>query len=83
MDHLGIDKFMVHGFCIGGPMIWNLLRRAPDPHCRSHAYWHWPADRVLKGAATFSTRGPNMKNWGPELVASRPGSTYGDGPIKL
>src|ERR1700727_1971720 len=30
MDHLGIDKFMVHGFCIGGPMIWNLLRRAPD-----------------------------------------------------
>jgi pimeloyl-ACP methyl ester carboxylesterase len=29
MDHLGIDKFMVHGFCIGGPMIWNLLRRAP------------------------------------------------------
>jgi pimeloyl-ACP methyl ester carboxylesterase len=28
MDHLGIDKFMVHGFCIGGPLIWNLLRRA-------------------------------------------------------
>src|ERR1700724_745751 len=30
MDHLGIDKFLVLGFCIGGPMIWNLLRRAPD-----------------------------------------------------
>src|SRR5580693_4816177 len=30
MDHLGIDKFMVLGFCIGGPLIWNLLRRAPD-----------------------------------------------------
>src|SRR5450631_2071725 len=30
MDHLGIDKFMVLGFCIGGPFIWNLLRRAPD-----------------------------------------------------
>jgi len=30
MDHLGIDKFMVHGFCIGGPFIWNLLKRAPD-----------------------------------------------------
>ena len=27
MDHLGIDKFMVHGFCIGGPLIWNLLGR--------------------------------------------------------
>src|SRR5256714_1965769 len=30
MDHLGIGKFMVLGFCIGGPFIWNLLRRAPD-----------------------------------------------------
>ena len=30
MDHLGIDKFMVMGFCIGGPFIWNLLKRAPD-----------------------------------------------------
>src|SRR6266853_2993452 len=30
MDHLGIAKFMVMGFCIGGPFIWNLLRRAPD-----------------------------------------------------
>jgi pimeloyl-ACP methyl ester carboxylesterase len=24
MDHLGIGKFMVLGFCIGGPFIWNL-----------------------------------------------------------
>src|SRR6476659_9481862 len=30
MDHLGIDKFMVMGFCIGGPLIWNLLKRAPN-----------------------------------------------------
>ena len=30
MDHLGIEKFMVLGFCIGGPFIWNLLKRAPD-----------------------------------------------------
>src|SRR5437667_4697455 len=30
MDHLGIDKFMVMGFCIGGPLVWNLLKRAPD-----------------------------------------------------
>ena len=30
MDHLGIDRFMVLGFCIGGPFIWNLVNRAPD-----------------------------------------------------
>ena len=30
MDHLRIDKFMILGFCIGGPFIWNLLRRAPN-----------------------------------------------------
>jgi len=30
MDHLGIDRFMVMGFCIGGPFVWNLLKRAPD-----------------------------------------------------
>ena len=30
MDHLRINKFMVMGFCIGGPFIWNLLKRAPD-----------------------------------------------------
>jgi pimeloyl-ACP methyl ester carboxylesterase len=30
MDHLRIQKFMVLGFCIGGPLIWNLLKRAPD-----------------------------------------------------
>ena len=30
MDHLGIDRFMVLGFCIAGPFIWNLIRRAPD-----------------------------------------------------
>jgi pimeloyl-ACP methyl ester carboxylesterase len=30
MDHLGIDKFLVIGFCIGGPFIWNLIKRAPQ-----------------------------------------------------
>ena len=30
MDHLGIDTFMVLGFCIAGPLIWNLIKRAPN-----------------------------------------------------
>ena len=30
MDHLRIDKFMVLGFCIAGPFIWNLVKRAPN-----------------------------------------------------
>ena len=30
MDHLGIDKFMAMGFCIGGPFIGTLLKRAPN-----------------------------------------------------
>ncbi|MDT3446572.1 MULTISPECIES: alpha/beta fold hydrolase [unclassified Pseudofrankia] len=30
MDHLGIEQFAVAGFCIGGPLIWNLLRRASE-----------------------------------------------------
>ena len=32
MDHLRIDKFMVLGFCIGGPMIWNLVEAGARPH---------------------------------------------------
>lgn len=29
LDHLGVDKFFVMGFCIGNPLIWNLMKRAP------------------------------------------------------
>jgi pimeloyl-ACP methyl ester carboxylesterase len=71
MDHLGIDKFMVLGFCIGGPFIWNLIRRAPD--------------RVVAGVlAQPSGSRPdardlfyegNMKGWGPELTKRRPDIT--------
>ncbi len=28
MDHLGIRQFMVLGYCIGQPFIWNLIKRA-------------------------------------------------------
>ena len=71
MDHLGIREFMVLGFCIGGPFIWNLLRRAPE--------------RIVCGVlAQPSGSRPdmrdlfyqnNMKGWGPALVARRPDVT--------
>ena len=45
MDHLRIDKFMVLGFCIGGPMIWICLdgTRCPRRHrSASSAAPSWP-----------------------------------------
>src|ERR1700688_509603 len=74
MDHLGIDKFMVMGFCIGGPFIWNLLKRAQN--------------RVVAGVlAQPSGSRPemrglfyegNMTGWGPELVKRRPDITMAE-----
>jgi pimeloyl-ACP methyl ester carboxylesterase len=71
MDHLGIDKFLVMGFCIGGPMILNLIRRAPE--------------RVVAAAmmqpSGFRPEMPdlfynnNMSGWGPALCARRPDVT--------
>ena len=71
MDHLGIDKFMVLGFCIGGPFIWNLLERAPDRVVAA----------VLAQPSGFDPALPdyfysgNMENWGPALVERRPDIT--------
>jgi pimeloyl-ACP methyl ester carboxylesterase len=68
MDHLGIDKFMVLGFCIGGPMIWNLLKRAPNRVVA--AVLAQPSGSRPEARDLFYEG--NMKNWGPELVAKRP-----------
>lgn len=71
MDHLGIDKFMVIGFCIGGPLVWNLLKRAPDRVVAA----------VLAQPSGFRPEMPtltydgNMTGWGPELVKRRPDIT--------
>src|SRR5215475_6348653 len=68
MDHLSIDKFMVMGFCIGGPFIWNLLKRAPNRVVAA----------VLAQPSGFRPEMPtlfydnNMSGWGPELVKRRP-----------
>jgi len=71
MDHLGINKFMVMGFCIGGPLVWNLLKRAPDRVVAA----------VLAQPSGFRPEIPtltydgNMTGWGPELVKRRPDIT--------
>ena len=68
MDHLGIDKFMVMGFCIGGPFIWNLLKRAPNRIVAA----------VLAQPSGFRPEMPtlfydtNTQGWGPELIKRRP-----------
>src|SRR5512147_2444500 len=71
LDHLGVNKFMVMGFCIGGPFIWNLLRRAPDrvvAAVLAQPVGSRPEMRDLP----YET---NMKGWGPALTARRPDIT--------
>ena len=71
MDHLGVGKFMVMGFCIGGPFIWNLLRRAPDRIVA--AVLAQPSGSRPEMRDLFYET--NMKGWGPELVKRRPDIT--------
>jgi pimeloyl-ACP methyl ester carboxylesterase len=68
MDHLKIDKFMVMGFCIGGPFIWNLLERAPNRVVAAVAAQ--PSGSRPEMRDLFYEN--NMKGWGPELVKRRP-----------
>jgi pimeloyl-ACP methyl ester carboxylesterase len=68
MDHLGIQKFMVLGFCIGGPFIWNLLRRAPDRIVA--AVLAQPSGSRPEMRDFFYEN--NMTGWGPEFVKRRP-----------
>ncbi len=68
MDHLGINKFMVLGFCIGGPFIWNLLKRAGDRVVA--AVLAQPSGSRPEMRDLFYDN--NMKGWGPELIKRRP-----------
>jgi pimeloyl-ACP methyl ester carboxylesterase len=71
MDHLGIDRFLVMGFCIGGPFIWNLLRRAPQRIVA--AVLAQPSGSRPEMRDLFYNN--NMSGWGPELCARRPDVT--------
>ena len=59
---------MVLGFCIGGPLIWNLLKRAPDRVVA--AVLAQPSGSRPEMRNLFYDN--NMKGWGPELVKRRP-----------
>jgi pimeloyl-ACP methyl ester carboxylesterase len=68
MDHLGVDKFMVLGFCIGGPLVWNLLKRAPGRVVAAV-----PAQPVgFRPEMPTLLYDGSMTGWGPDLVKRRP-----------
>jgi pimeloyl-ACP methyl ester carboxylesterase len=71
MDHLRVDKFMVLGFCIGGPFIWNLLERAPNRVVA--AVLAQPSGSRPEMRDLFYDN--NIKGWAPELVKRRPDIT--------
>jgi pimeloyl-ACP methyl ester carboxylesterase len=58
---------MVLGYCIGGPMIWNLLERAPE---RIAAAVLAQPSGYRKELPDHSYKG-NMAGWGPEIVKRR------------
>ena len=68
MDHLGIKKFMVLGYCIGQPFIWNLIKRAGDRVVA--AVLTQPSGHREEMPTQFYDR--NMEGWGPEFVKKRP-----------
>jgi pimeloyl-ACP methyl ester carboxylesterase len=71
LDHLGIQQCLVMGFCIGNPLLWNLIRHAPG--------------RVIAAVSAqpsgFRADLPdhfyrtNTAKWGPALCARRPDIT--------
>jgi pimeloyl-ACP methyl ester carboxylesterase len=71
MDHLDISEFLVLGFCIGGPFIWNLLQRAPKRVVAA----------VLAQPSGYRPEMPdlfynnNITAWGPALAERRPDIT--------
>ena len=72
MDHLGIQEFMVLGFCIGGPFIWNLLQRAGDRVVAA----------VLAQPSGYRPEMPdlsytnNMQGWGRSCAPAGPTSRW-------
>lgn len=71
MDHLGFERFLVMGFCIGGPMTWNLLKRAG--HRVAGAVIVQPSGSRPEQRDFFYQS--NRSGWGPAFLARRPEET--------
>ena len=68
LDHLGIEKCGVIGFCIGGPMMHNLLRLAPD-RIVAAAFMQPSGFRPEMPDLFYQN---NISGWGPPLCERRP-----------
>ena len=68
LGHLGVDKFMVLGFCIGGPMIWNLIKHAGD-RVVAATLVH-PSGYTSSHPNNFYNN--NIKGWAPVFRERRP-----------
>jgi pimeloyl-ACP methyl ester carboxylesterase len=68
MDHLGIKRFLALGYCIGGPFLWSLIKRAPDRVVAA----------VIAQPVGFRPEAPDvmfensLKTWAPEFMKGRP-----------
>lgn len=71
LDHLGIRQCFVMGFCIGNPLLWNLMKHAPGRIVAA----------VSAQPSGFRPDLPdhfhqtNTVKWGPELCKRRPDIT--------
>jgi pimeloyl-ACP methyl ester carboxylesterase len=66
-DHLGFEKFVVTGFCIGGPLIWNLIKRAPN-RIVAAILGHPSGFRPEKPDLFYQN---NINGWAPKFLETR------------
>lgn len=80
MDHLGIDRFLVFGCCIGGPFIMKLLELAPERVVA--AVLEQPVGIIASGQENSNRALFNelWKEWGRQLQAKR--DDLGSGEIE-
>lgn len=68
MNHLKLDRFMVMGFCIGGPMIWNLLKQAKERIlCATFVH---PSGYISSHPDIYYNN--NITGWAPEFIKKQP-----------